>query len=106
MRFVTAFFIFFATAALDARTIEVSSGGTFPNLRAAASVAQPGDSIVFRAGVYPGGDYVENLQGTAAAWITLIAAPNEQVTIRGGGNAWQFSDPAYLRIRGFNFEGQ
>jgi Right handed beta helix region len=94
------------SAILTARTIEVRPGGTYTNLEAAAVTAAPGDTILFRAGVYPGGDHVESLQGNPDAWITIMAAPNEEVILRGGSNAWQLTDAAYLRISGFVIEGQ
>jgi len=89
-----------------ARTVEVRAGGTYGNLESAASVVQPGDTIVFRRGEYPGNQYVDRLQGRADAWVTIMAAIGEQVTIVGGSNGWQLTDPAYLRIQGFSIEGQ
>ncbi|MBC8145997.1 MAG: right-handed parallel beta-helix repeat-containing protein, partial [bacterium] len=106
MKLVTLLLLILIAPILSARTIEVSPGGTYPSLRPAALAAQPGDSIVIRAGVYAGGEHIVNLQGNADRWIVIAAALNETVTIRGGGNAWQFSDPAYLRIQGIDFEGQ
>lgn len=100
------FLLLLLTPSLSARTLEVSGGGTYQNLEAAAAVAGPGDTILFRAGVYPGGQFVGGLQGRADAWITIMAAPDEAVILRGGGNAWQLSDPSYLRIAGFIVEGQ
>lgn len=106
MKTITTILFLIAATTLTARRIEVSPGGTYPGLVTAAQVAQAGDSIVFRAGTYPGGDHVENLRGSASAWITLTCEVGEQVILRGGGNAWQLTDPAYLRISGFIFEGQ
>jgi hypothetical protein len=100
------FLLLVGVSSLAARTIEVSTTGNIRNLGQAAAVAEPGDTILFRGGVYAGGDYVAGLQGTAAAWITILAAPGEDVTLRGGGNAWQLADAAYLRIAGFVIEGQ
>jgi hypothetical protein len=99
-------FLLFAATALHARTLEVSAGGTYTNLQPAAAVAQPGDTILFRAGTYPGGQFVSELQGTPSAWITVMAAPGEEVILSGGSNSWQLSDPEYLRIAGFTIEGQ
>lgn len=91
---------------LSARTVEVRPGGTYTNLEAAAAVAAPGDTILFRAGTYAGGEHVSGLQGTHDAWITIMAAPGEEVVLRGGSSAWQLSDPAWIRISGFVLEGQ
>lgn len=98
--------VLLSTATALSRTLEVSPGGTYGGLRAAAADAVPGDTILFRAGIYAGGDYIENLAGTADAWITVIAAPGEEVILRGGGNSWHIVDPSYLRIVGFTIEGQ
>ncbi len=90
----------------EARTLEVGSGKQYSRLQAAATVAQPGDTILIREGVYSGGDYVANLQGNATAWITIRAMDNESVIFRGGSQAFHLSDPAYLRIEGLVFEQQ
>ncbi len=92
------------SAAATARTLEVRAGGAYPGLLQAAAAALPGDTILFRSGVYAGGQHIENLQGTAEGWITVMA--EGEVIVRGGGNAWQLSDPAYLRIIGFVMEQQ
>jgi hypothetical protein len=93
-------------ATLFAKTLSVGAGQTYPNLTAAARQAQPGDTILFRTGVYTGGQYPDNLQGTAAQWIHILAAPGANVIIRGSTEAWHFSDGAYLHISGIIFEQQ
>jgi hypothetical protein len=89
-----------------ARTIDVSLGGTYPNLEAAAAIAEPGDTILFHPGVYAGGQYVENLQGRADAWITITGTTPGSAVVRAGTNGWQLPDAAYLRIRQITFEQQ
>jgi len=90
----------------QARIREVGAGREFSRLQAAASGAQPGDTILIREGVYSGGDFVSNLQGMAEAWITIRAADGESVIFRGNSQAFHLSDPAYVRIKGLVFEGQ
>ncbi|MCC7439407.1 MAG: hypothetical protein IT211_13015 [Armatimonadetes bacterium] len=90
---------------LASRTLEVGQGAAYANLQAAAAAAQPGDTILFKAGTHAGGQYVEGLQGRADAWITILGE-GEGAVIRGGSNAWQLTDPAYLRIVGISFGGQ
>ncbi len=89
-----------------ARILEVGVNRPYATLRAAASDAAPGDTILIRAGVYAGNEMISNLQGTESQWITIMAAPGEDVLIQGGRTAWHFVDPAYLRIRGISFRGQ
>ncbi|MBI3257898.1 MAG: right-handed parallel beta-helix repeat-containing protein [Ignavibacteriae bacterium] len=95
-----------AIVATEAQTREVGIGRQYLRLQDAASVAQPGDTILIREGIYTGGDYVANLQGNATAWITIRAMDNESVIFRGGSQAFHLSDPAYLRIEGLVFEQQ
>src|SRR4051794_7582461 len=94
------------SAVTIARTLDVGPGAAYANLQSAAADVRPGDTILFHPGVHAGGEYVANLQGTADAWITIAADPAGEVILRGGGNSWQLSDPAYLRIEGFIIEGQ
>lgn len=102
----TVFLAICAFITVEARTLEVGTGRQYLRLQAAATVAQPGDTILIREGVYSGGDYVANLQGTATAWITIRAMDNESIIFRGGSQAFHLSDPAYLRIEGLVFEQQ
>lgn len=97
---------FSLTPLVSARTLEVRAGGTYTTLQSAAAAVRPGDTILFRGGSYAGGEYVANLQGRSDAWITIMAAPGEEVFLRGGANAWQLSDPAWVLIKGFILEGQ
>lgn len=106
-RFYLLLTLLFAIPSIAAsRTLEVGPSGTYANLEAAAAQAEPGDTILFRAGIYAGGEHVSNLQGTPSAWITIMAMPAGEVVLRGGANAWQLSDAAYVRISGFVIEGQ
>ncbi|MBK9103856.1 MAG: right-handed parallel beta-helix repeat-containing protein [Saprospiraceae bacterium] len=91
---------------LHANTLEVGQGYPYATLSEATNIAVPGDTILIHEGTYSGGIYVADLQGTASAWIHILAAPGEAVTFDGGGNAWQFTDAAYLEISGFIFEHQ
>lgn len=93
-------------SAAHSRTLEVGAGREFSRLQAAAAQAQPGDTILIREGTYSGGDYIENLKGTAEAWITIRAKENENILFQGGSQAFHLTDPAYLRIEGLTFNGQ
>ena len=84
----------------------VGTGWPYATLAAAAAVAKPGDTIQINNGTYSGGDNITNLQGTSAAWITIRAAKGATVLYSGNTQAFQLSDPAYLRIQGLQFEKQ
>jgi hypothetical protein len=98
-------FAFAITSPLHARILPIGAGG-YSGLEAAAAAAQPGDTIMFLAGTHAGGAHVSNLQGTSQAWITIMGDPAGVTLIEDGGNAFQLSDPAYLRIAGLEFDGQ
>ncbi|MAT40154.1 MAG: hypothetical protein CL946_11185 [Ectothiorhodospiraceae bacterium] len=100
--FYTAAILFFSIAA-QARILQVGDGQPYTRVAEAADDALPGDTILVVPGTYPGGEYIENLQGTSDSWILIHG---KAVTIQGGTNAFHFSDPAYVRIEGFTFEGQ
>lgn len=100
------FIIALFNQSLHARILHVGAGQSYPNLQQAASVAQAGDTIFVHAGVYQGGQYISNLQGTSSAWITIQSEQPTSVIFRGGSEAWHLTDAAYLRIEGFIFEAQ
>ncbi|MBK9395959.1 MAG: right-handed parallel beta-helix repeat-containing protein [Saprospiraceae bacterium] len=94
------------TASLSANTLHVGPGQPYNSLSDAAQDALPGDTILFHSGTYPGGEFVNELQGTNTQWIYIRAESASSVVIQGGTNSWQLSDAAYLKIEGFVFEQQ
>ena len=103
---LTGFLQLLFTLSSYCQILHVGSGYPIATLPEATSIAVPGDTIYVHEGIYNGGIFVGDLQGTAAAWIYIHAAPGEEVIFEGGNNAWQFSDAAYLHIRGFTYEHQ
>ena len=89
----------------SANTLHVGIGQPYPNFEDAAAEALPGDTILVHEGIFDGGLFINELQGTSDAWIYILAASDE-VIYQGGSNAWQFTDGAYLLIRGFTFQQQ
>jgi hypothetical protein len=87
-------------------TLDVGNGYPYATLEQAAAEAAPGDTILLHSGIYDGGIYIGDLQGTASSWIYILAAEGETVIFEGGTNAWQFTDAAYMEIRGIIFEHQ
>ncbi|MBK8749827.1 MAG: right-handed parallel beta-helix repeat-containing protein [Saprospiraceae bacterium] len=94
------------SASLSAITLHVGPGQPYNSLSDAAQDALPGDTILFHSGTYPGGEFVNELQGTNTQWIYIRAESASSVVIQGGTNSWQLSDAAYLKIEGFVFEQQ
>lgn len=93
-------------ADLSAATLHIGAGQPYPNLTAAAAVAQPGDTLLLHAGTYAGGLSISNLKGAPDQWITIKNAPGEPVIFDGGTNAVHFIEPAYLLISGLIFQHQ
>lgn len=95
-----------APALLSGQTIEVGPGKAFTTIAEAAGAAQPGDTLLVYPAAYNGGMYIENLKGESGAWITIRGVGDTAVSIVGGNNAIQFSDPAYLRLENLRFTQQ
>lgn len=93
---------------LEAKTLTVGNDGDgyqYSEIQQAAKDAVPGDTILVFEGEYAGGQYIENLKGTADQAICLMAYSND-VVFKGGNQAWHLINPEYLQISGFTFEGQ
>ncbi len=101
----TLLLLLFAQTA-QAITRHIGSGQTYATLDAAAADAQPGDTLLMHAGIYPGGLAITNLKGTANQWITIKNKTGETVILEGGNNAIQLIEPAYLHILGLIFQHQ
>ena len=102
----TLLLLLFISFHASAFTLHVGSGYPYSTLDLAAAVAVPGDTILVHSETYNGGLFIADLQGTESAWIHILVAPGGTVIFNGGTNAWQFTDAAYLEIRGFIFEHQ
>jgi hypothetical protein len=87
-------------------TLHIGPGYTFNNLEAATPSALPGDTLLIHEGIYPGGQFIYDLQGTAADWIYIQNAPGEIVIFQGSTEALHFINPAYVMISGLIFEQQ
>jgi len=98
--------LFISISIAHAQVLHVGIGQQYQNLNAAASYAQPGDTILFHSGTYSGGEYISELQGAENNWITILAETEHGVTIQGGSNSWQLVDPSWVKIEGFIFEHQ
>lgn len=86
--------------------LEVGPGKPYPTLPDAAQAAQPGDTILLSEGLYSGGMFIPALQGSTNGWITIRGEGSSPVTIQGGTNAIQFTDPAYLVLENLRIREQ
>src|SRR6187431_2705726 len=99
MRIATSLFILlFLSNQVSSMTLHVGAGYPYNSLEEAAAVSIPGDTILIHEGVYQGGVFIADLQGTSSSLIYILAAEGEDVIFSGGTNAWQFTDASYLYI--------
>jgi hypothetical protein len=104
-------FFFIASACLYApcgitQILHVGVNQPYPTLEAAAARAVPGDTILFHAGVYKGGESIARLQGKPGKPITLVGVAKDTVIIRGGTAGWMLRNVAWLHIQRLTFEQQ
>jgi hypothetical protein len=99
-------FLLLAPLSLNSKILEVGVGKQYQTFQPALLSATAGDTILLREGIYIGNSYRENLKGTRNNWVTILAAPNENVIFRGGGAAFYLVDVEYIRIVGLQFEDQ
>jgi hypothetical protein len=89
-----------------AATLHVGPNFPFPSLSSAIAVVTPGDTIEIHEGIYAGGQFFENVKGTADQWITIRGAAGENAVFEGGTNAIHFVEPAYLHLKNITFQHQ
>lgn len=83
-----------------------SVGNPYATLSRAVQDAVPGSAIVVHAGTYAGGVFIADLRGTATQPIWIGGAAGEaRPVFSGGGNAIQFTRPAYLVLHDFEATG-
>ncbi|QUE53154.1 right-handed parallel beta-helix repeat-containing protein [Luteolibacter ambystomatis] len=99
-----------------------SPANPFATVAYAAGRVAPGDEIVLLPGTYRNPTYgqtpldiwkleetvrVNNLNGTAAAWITIRAQTPGTVLMQGDGDAiFQLRNSSYVRVSGLTIEGE
>ncbi|HEX5625183.1 MAG TPA: right-handed parallel beta-helix repeat-containing protein [Saprospiraceae bacterium] len=91
-------FFFLFQNAFAQNILNVGPGRTYANPAQAAAAARPGDTILIHPSTYTGSFYIENLKGTASAWITVRGTNRDQVIFRGGSQSMHFTDAQYVRI--------
>lgn len=88
------------------RVLEVGVGKPYADPAAAARDARPGDTIHIIPGSYQGSFFIENLKGTAQAWITIRGADRNTVIFNGGSQSMHLTDPQFVHIRNMTIQGQ
>jgi hypothetical protein len=107
MRKIVIIFAFLIVSfTLEAKMLEVGEGKEFLNIQDAALQALPGDTIFVYAGVYQGGMFISQLQGTTNNKIYIIGEHDSEVIIRGGNNSIHFTNAKYIEINGLIIEQQ
>ncbi|MBU3742797.1 MAG: hypothetical protein FGM24_11045, partial [Candidatus Kapabacteria bacterium] len=71
MRLLIGFAFVLSTLFATAATLHVGTSQTYADPARAARDARPGDTILVHDGTYRGTFWIENLQGTADAWIVI-----------------------------------
>lgn len=105
-RLVFIILAFLTCSFVCSRTLEVGVGKQFTIFQAALLSATAGDTILIYEGTYTGNSFRENLKGTPNNWVTIMAAPNQNVVFEGGSAAFYIVDAEYLRISGLQFRDQ
>ena len=83
-----------------------SPGQPFATMEQAASVATPGSAVVIHAGTYPGGAYLSDLAGTAAAPIWIGGAAGEaRPVLEGGGEGLHLTRVRHLVVHDLEVRG-
>jgi hypothetical protein len=76
-----------------------TAGSPYGTIAFAAAQATPGTAVVLLPGTYPGGTFLANLAGTAAAPIWIGGAPGQaRPVIEGGGEGLHLVKPRYVVV--------
>ncbi len=90
-----------------AQTITIGNGGDYANLQAAESAISAGDTVVILNQTFTDGtQFLNNIKGTAAQPIVIIAETMHQAIFSGGTEGIHLINCAYFEINGLVFEGQ
>ena len=87
--------------------ITIGPGGDFPNLETAESSISAGDTVRLLDGIFSDGtQFLEDLNGTAAAPIVIEAENQHAAIMQGGTEAIHLINCSHLIIDGLVIEGQ
>jgi hypothetical protein len=107
----TIFTLFFLQVCLLPSTftqvITIGTTGDYPNLEAAENFITPGDTLLLQAQTFADGtQFLENVNGTAAAPIIIVAETEHQSVFQGGTEAIHLINCSHIEINGLVVEQQ
>ena len=107
MRIVSTLLLIFVFQHVYSDSIVVGNTGDFPNLEAAESSIQAGDTVILQSQVFSdGSQFIENVNGTENAPIVILAEVEHQSIFRGGTEAIHLINCSYIEISGIVVEQQ
>jgi hypothetical protein len=87
--------------------ITIGTTGDYPNLEAAENFITPGDTLLLQAQTFADGtQFLENVNGTAAAPIIIVAETEHQSVFQGGTEAIHLINCSHIEINGLVVEQQ
>ena len=91
---------------LFANSFHVGEGYQYATLSQAIPGVGAGDTIYIHEGFYPGGVFIEGLQGREKSPVIIRSWYGDRVVFEGGTEALHLSDVAWLKIIDLEFRGQ
>lgn len=89
-----------------ATTLTVGPQKQYADPRLACLQAKPGDTVLIYPAQYRGTFWIENLNGSAEAPITIRGTDRNAVVFDGGSESMHFSDCSHLIVENFTVRGQ
>jgi hypothetical protein len=103
---ITILIVILGLHQISAKTIRVHPTLNVPSLQSAASVVEPGDTILLLDGNHLTGQFISNFKGTGSNPIWIISENSGKAIFDGGSTAFQLSDAENLIFEGITFKGQ
>lgn len=103
--FTTLLFLF--PILVFSQPITVGDSGDYPTLSATENILQAGDTVLLLGQIFDDGtQFLNDVQGTAADPIVIMANPNETPIFRGGTEAIHLINCRYVELNGITVEQQ
>ena len=102
-----SFFLLFQLHISFAQIITIGTSGDFPNLEAAENSISPGDTLLLQAQIFSDGtQFLEDVNGTLAAPVVILAENEYQSIFQGGTEAIHLINCSHVEINGVLVEQQ